>query len=245
MKSHAQIRHHRSHKEVPIKMKRYTPREAALQVNKIMQHIKQLSPEVATSDEPFDEDIQEEKCTINNNPNCEKFVDSMMTIVGETSCKMSEMEQALQEAETKCESIRQDYNSQIEDMQHHAGESGVDMALGTKDKNGAELQSRLKMDELYGMESDFEAQMGECDQNIQTADETLCGVESIRMELYKMDGQRPFIQDCEVSEWVLGPCTAFCGGGEQMKTRTIITPPNKGSACPPLAARESCNMMPC
>lgn len=30
-----------------------------------------------------------------------------------------------------------------------------------------------------------------------------------------------------------------------MKTRTIITPPTKGSACPPLAARESCNMQPC
>merc|ERR1719160_2429004 len=182
MKSHAQIRHHRSHKEVPIKMKRYTPREAALQVNKIMQHIKQLSPEVATSDEPFDEDMQEEKCTINNNPNCEKFVDSMMTIVGETSCKMSEMELALQEASAKCESIKDDYDSQIEDMQARADDAGVDMALGTKDKNGAELQSRLKMDELYGMEADFEAQMGECDQNIQTADETLCGVESIRME---------------------------------------------------------------
>merc|ERR1719443_1078408 len=132
MKSHAQIRRHKSHDEVPIKMKRYTPREAALQVNKIMQHIKQLSPEVKTSDEPFDEDMQEEKCTINNNPNCEKFVDSMMTIVRETSCKMSEMELALQEAEEKCETIKGEYNSQIEDLQGRAYDASVDMANGIK-----------------------------------------------------------------------------------------------------------------
>lgn len=222
-----------------------SPKLAVVEVHKIMNHIKQLVAPVATSDNPMDEEMQQSKCTINNNPNCEKFVDSMMTIVGETSCKMTEMEEALQETQEKCESISKEYDGQIEDMQARADDAGVDMALGTKDKNAAELQSRLKQDELQSMDSDFESQMNECETNLQTADETLCGIDSIRMELFKMDGQRPFIQDCEVSEWVLGPCSVPCGGGEQLKTRTIITPPTKGSKCPPLVMRESCNMQEC
>merc|ERR1719453_1126971 len=225
-----------------------SPRATALAVHKIMDHINAISAqpkEVPVSDEPYDEEMQEEKCTINNNPNCEKFVDSMMTIVGETSCKMTDMEMALSEAEQKCETIKEDYNSQIQDLQARSDDAAVDMAVGTKDKNAAELQSRLKHDELMSMSEDFEMQMHECQANIEAADETLCGVESIRMELFKMDGQRPFIQDCEVSEWIRQPCTASCGGGEQIKTRQVITPPTKGSACPPVTARVDCNHFEC
>jgi hypothetical protein len=216
-------------------------------VHKIVEHIKEIPAmdEIPVSDEPMDEEMQEGKCTINNNPNCEKFVDSMMTIVGETSCKMTEMEMALSEAQEKCETIKADYESQIEDLQARGDDAGVDMAVGTKDKNAAELQARLKKDELLSMESDFMAQMHECDLNIQTADETLCGVENIRFELFKMDGQRPFIQDCEVSEWIRAPCSVSCGGGEQLKTREVITPPTKGSACPPVLERVDCNNFDC
>jgi len=238
----ASHRHSRHHKE------RQSPRAAALAVHKIVEKIKSIQPsmdEIPVSDAPMDEEMQEGKCTINNNPNCEKFVDSMMTIVGETSCKMTEMEMALSEAQAKCNTIKADYESQIEDLQARADDAGVDMAVGTKDKNAAELQARLKKDELLSMEDDFEAQMHECELNIQTADETLCGVENIRFELFKMDGQRPFIQDCEVSEWVRAPCSVTCGGGEQLKTREVITPPTKGSACPPVLERVDCNNFDC
>jgi hypothetical protein len=233
------------HNKHPKEMQ--SPHAAVLAVRKIVEQIKSIPKmdNIPVSDNPMDEEMQEEKCTINNNPNCEKFVDSMMTIVGETSCKMTDMEMALSEAEQKCETIKEDYNSQIEDLQARADDSGVDMAVGTKDKNAAELQSRLKKDELLSMEEDFESQMHECELNIQTADETLCGVESIRMELFKMDGQRPFIQDCEVSEWIRAPCSVSCGGGEQLKTREVITPPTKGSACPPLTERVDCNNFDC
>jgi len=236
--SHRHTRHHREIRN---------PRAAALAVHKIVEHIKNIPKMegIPVSDAPMDEEMQEDKCTINNNPNCEKFVDSMMTIVGETSCKMTEMEMALSEAQAKCQTIKEDYESQIEDLQARADDAGVDMAVGTKDKNAAELQSRLKHDELLSMTDDFEAQMHECEMNIQTADETLCGVENIRFELFKMDGTRPFIQDCEVSEWIRAPCSVTCGGGEQLKTREVITPPTKGSACPPVLERVDCNDIDC
>merc|ERR1719424_159254 len=103
----------------------------------------------------------------------------MMSIVGETSCKMTDMEMALSDAQDKCETIKEDYNSQIEDLQSRSDDAGVEMAIGTKDKNAADLQRRLKSDELMSLDNDFESQMHECQMNIQTADETLCGVESI------------------------------------------------------------------
>lgn len=53
--------------------------------------------------------------------------------------------------------------------------------------------------------------------------------------------------DCVVSEWSeWSACSETCGGGEQISTRTIITPPaNGGAACPVLTQTQSCNDQPC
>jgi hypothetical protein len=52
--------------------------------------------------------------------------------------------------------------------------------------------------------------------------------------------------DCVVSEWSnWSECSAACGGGTQIKTRTIITPPqNGGTACPALTETRACNVQP-
>merc|ERR1719375_331685 len=145
---HHKIRHHHE---------THSPSVTALAVHKIMNHINAISTpdEIPVSDKPMDEEMQEENCTINNNPNCEKFIDSMMTIVGETSCKMTDMEKAVSEAQDKCEAIKDDYNNQIEDLQGRAYDASVDMANGIKDKGAAELMSKQKKDELDNIHNDF------------------------------------------------------------------------------------------
>jgi subtilisin-like proprotein convertase family protein len=53
--------------------------------------------------------------------------------------------------------------------------------------------------------------------------------------------------DCQVSAW--GPwsaCDASCGGGQQFRTRTVITPAaNGGQACPNLIEYQTCNTQAC
>lgn len=53
--------------------------------------------------------------------------------------------------------------------------------------------------------------------------------------------------DCEVTEWTdFEECSAKCGGGEQKRTRDIITPAaNGGLTCPPLWEIQKCNTTPC
>jgi hypothetical protein len=55
----------------------------------------------------------------------------------------------------------------------------------------------------------------------------------------------PFFQDCEVSKWDPEECTKKCAGGEQKLTRSVLTHPDGGAKCLPLAAMRSCNNAPC
>jgi len=67
----------------------------------------------------------------------------------------------------------------------------------------------------------------------------------------KGDGHSAFFQDCEVSKWDSEECTKVCAsnagtkGGEQKLTRSVLTHPNGGAKCLPLAAERSCNNRPC
>ena len=53
--------------------------------------------------------------------------------------------------------------------------------------------------------------------------------------------------DCDVSDWSSwGTCSATCGGGDQIRTRTITTQPSYGgAACPDLTETQACNTNPC
>ncbi|HYD47751.1 MAG TPA: thrombospondin type-1 domain-containing protein [Terriglobales bacterium] len=53
--------------------------------------------------------------------------------------------------------------------------------------------------------------------------------------------------DCVVSGWSgFGSCSASCGGGTQIRTRTILTPASGGGeACPELSESQPCNTDPC
>jgi len=72
-------------------------------------------------------------------------------------------------------------------------------------------------------------------------------LKKIRGELYKMkgSGHSAFFQDCEVAKWSPEECTKKCARGEQKLTRSVLTHPNGGAKCLPLAAMRSCNNHPC
>jgi len=89
--------------------------------------------------------------------------------------------------------------------------------------------------------------MKKCSTNYIDYETQLCALKKIRGELYKMkgDGHNGFFQDCEVSKWAPEECTKQCAGGEQKLSRNVLTHPNGGAACLPLAAMRSCNNEPC
>jgi hypothetical protein len=89
--------------------------------------------------------------------------------------------------------------------------------------------------------------MKACSGNYIGFESELCALKKIRGELYKVKGggHDAFFQDCEVSKWDPEECTKDCGKGEQKLTRSVMTHPNKGAKCLPLAAMRSCNNHPC
>jgi len=96
-------------------------------------------------------------------------------------------------------------------------------------------------------------QMKTCSGNYINFETEMCALKKIRGELYKMQGGpagKSFFQDCEVGKWDPEECTKTChrkaeGYGQQKLTRTVMTHPNKGAKCLPLAAVKKCNMQPC
>ena len=53
--------------------------------------------------------------------------------------------------------------------------------------------------------------------------------------------------DCKVSDWIpVGSCSKPCGGGTQLRLRSVIQPAmNDGAACPILSDTQPCNSNPC
>jgi hypothetical protein len=90
-------------------------------------------------------------------------------------------------------------------------------------------------------------QMKTCSGNYINFETELCALKKIRGELYKLKGtgSSAFFQDCAVSKWDPEECTKKCSGGEQKLTRSVLTHPDGGAKCLPLAALRSCNNEPC
>jgi hypothetical protein len=89
--------------------------------------------------------------------------------------------------------------------------------------------------------------MKTCSSNYIGFETEICALKKIRGELYKLKGtgSSAFFQDCAVGKWDPEECTKKCSGGEQKLTRSILTHPDGGAKCLPLAAMRSCNNAPC
>merc|ERR1719324_1760020 len=94
---------------------------------------------------------------------------------------------------------------------------------------------------------DVHKKLGECGRQLEVVESMMCGAKKLRAELKKIEAKSgsSFIGDCEVTEWVRGPCTAPCGGGTQNLTREIISAPKTNPKCPPLKMTRQCNSKPC
>ena len=73
----------------------------------------------------------------------------------------------------------------------------------------------------------------------------ICGLKKIRQEIMKLEGTDTFLQDCEVSDWVVTECSTTCGGGQEQLFRTIIIQSVGGAECPPLEMTRECSMDTC
>merc|ERR1719313_2959265 len=191
------------------------------------------------------EDLME-KCTVSGSPSCPMLRDALSQLSAEVRWARDQAAAILADTEAECKRLSEDYERQTQEWEQILEENNAKLSETTGILNTAEENLRQKVieaNELLKMLGDARK---ECVKKIKEGAETICGIKSIRQELYQMQTYNPFIEDCEVGEWQPGECSVECAGGERTLTREVVTPASNGGAeCPIMIEKEPCNMQPC
>merc|ERR1719473_1647477 len=203
---------------------------------------------LVTSPEPVSynpEDLME-KCTVSGSPSCPMLRDALSQLTSEVRWARDQAAMSLHTVETDCQRLSEDYERQTTEWEQTLEDNNAKLSETTGVLNNAEENLRQKVIEANELLTQLGEHRAECVKKIKEGAETICGIKSIRQELYQMQSYNPFIEDCEVGEWQPGECSVECAGGERTLTREVVSPAaNGGAECPPMIEVEPCNLQPC
>jgi hypothetical protein len=216
---------------------------------------------------PSAADKRAAKCTIKKSPQCYKLQERFLLIQSGIEDERDELMEEIAMFEAYCEATKETLEAEISHCEDMLASAQTDLAAATTKEASAGEEARLTAMEHEQLERDLTKQMKTCSGNYINFETELCALKKIRGELYKIKGggHSAFFQDCEVSKWEPEECTKKCAanyasgftasegkrktrdmnGGEQKLTRSVLTHPNGGAKCLPLAAMRSCNNKPC
>jgi hypothetical protein len=195
---------------------------------------------------PSPHDKRAAKCTIKKSPQCYKLQERFLLIQAGIEDERDELMEEISMLEHFCEETRKTLETQIHNDMDMLEEAQTKLAKATEKEANAGETARMTATENAKLNEDLLKQMKTCSGNYINSETELCALKKIRGELYKLKGTAsPFFQDCEVSKWDPEECTKKCAGGEQKLTRSVLTHPDGGAKCLPLAALRSCNNQPC
>lgn len=232
-KHHSHRVHHKSvhHTHTALLMEHQSPPNAPNSTN--------------TTDVPQNAAQMRRKCSAVENPNCDTMREKFLLMQTGVTDKKEDLEDQIVKLESGCEATRVNYEAQMDDFQTRLKDQQAMLAEATKVVVETEEQTRLKGRQLAQLELENKRAMLACKRNLDGLAAEVCSVKQIRQELYKMNMDRTFIQDCEVSAWTPQECSVSCAGGSQQMTRTVVIPSQLGVACPPLMMERRCNEQAC
>jgi len=188
--------------------------------------------------------VEQNMCKLSK-PNCEKLQDRFMVILAGIKDMEEKLSNDLVDLQTKCQEIRTSYENTISSLESQLKEEQTNLASASKSMTENQQQSVLSNEQHRTTNKMYHSTMSECCDNKNAFTAEICALEKIRGELYRLEGLKVFITDCEVSDWVDDECSVTCGGGKQDRKRTIIIHPINGSQCPPLKMERECNVIGC
>merc|ERR1719262_1532562 len=196
---------------------------------------------------PSAADKRAAKCSIKKSPMCYKLQERFLLIQAGIQDERDELMAQIEMMENFCEETKKSIEDQIAADEDMLANAQTKLAAATEKEATAGETARMTNAENEQLNEDLVKQMKTCSNNYIAFETELCALKKIRGELYKMkgSGHSAFFQDCEVSKWDPEECTKKCKGGEQKLTRRVLTHPNGGAKCLPLAAMRSCNTQPC
>jgi len=182
---------------------------------------------------------------INIGEKCPILADAVGQMEGEIEDALFTQNQFINKEEDRCKETRDNLNDQIASDSFTLGQQQTELAKATKKLNENENELRERVAEFKLLQGDLIDRMTKCNGDLRQLFEEMCGLITIRNELYKMSGVHPYIQDCAVGDWSADECTVTCGGGFQAFTREITQESYFGAPCPPLSKEGMCNSEPC
>merc|ERR1740138_1491797 len=187
------------------------------------------------------------KCTIKKSPQCYKLQERFLLIQSGIEDERDNLLEEISKLEKYRDETKETLETQIANDESALSNAQTKLATSTEKEADAGEVARQTAVENEQLNGDLIKQMKTCSTNYINFETELCALKKIRGELYKMKGggHSAFFQDCEVSKWDPEECTKKCAGGEQKLTRSVLTHPNGGAKCLPLAAMKSCNNQPC
>jgi len=189
---------------------------------------------------------QRAKCTLSKK-SCKRLRDKFLQIQSGIESKRGELMAELASLHSHCEDERNNLESQISDAETDLKSEQTALASATKQQNDAERHSKLKNEEKEALIKELVRMIKLCLVNTNNFMSEECALRKIRGELEQMKGHTnpAFIQDCEVTDWQAGECSAPCGGGTQTLLRAVSVHPTGGAKCPPLEMKRACNGEEC
>jgi len=193
--------------------------------------------------------IQDAKCSISGSPQCPKFLESLAALVTEIKTSIVLQQRYIHRVTENCTKVNNEFMENIASYQKN-----LDLAntrIGQLNSRSTQVQASLDQvrKTAKAKAAMYNKKYRECNQATSDANAVICGIQKIKTDLMRMSKVPDFIQDCVVSKFVYGPCSATCGpdGGLQNLTRAVTTPPTSkwGADCPALTAVAVCNKIPC
>merc|ERR1719398_263880 len=196
---------------------------------------------------PSAQDKAAAKCTLGPSPQCYKLQERFLLIQAGIQDERDELMSQIQMLEHFCAEVKMSYQTQIQDDKDMLSNAETKLAAATDKEATAGETARQTAKQNAQYNADLVTQMKKCSTNYINFETELCALKKIRGELYKLKGggHSAFFQDCEVSKWDPEECTKTCNTGNQKLTRSVLTHPQGGAKCLPLAAERSCNTQPC
>jgi len=185
------------------------------------------------------------KCTVGGSPVCATISDAMATMTSDVRNSYDKVRRAHQTATAECEQTHKSLMAQHEEHERMLMEQNVELAHSTAGLTESEEGQRNKVQEAHAVGKALTNKRQECGEAKSQGDESLCGIRTIREELKQMSGADTITQDCEVTDWAEGECSASCGGGERTYERKVIVAADGGAECPPLMEAVACNDQDC
>merc|ERR1719310_2722224 len=205
-------------------------------------------------------DAQRERCSnIAAKPRCENLLEKLGQMQGEIMDALNIATDNLMKHDRECEIEIAQLNSEIQVCRDIIATQTEQFDRTSAFHNGMYIEHGHQTTLKHELCKELRAKFKECYEKLKELEGEMCGLLKIRQAVYNKiknpDGKKPqlLIQDCMMSDWVVGECSGTCrfpdgGVGIQLITRTPVEPWSNttaegkyGASCPPDEVSRDCD----